>query len=320
MVMPEISILFPVRNATRFLKETVASIQAQRFTSWELLAVNDASSDQSKEMLLNYAATDPRIRVFDNPGSGIISALQTAYAAAKGPYLTRMDADDLMPANRLGLMKQALEKSAPRTIITGLVQYFGDGTISAGYKTYEDWLNAVNLQGKQWQQVYRECVVASPNWMACRVEFEQFGSFTGLKYPEDYHLVFRWYRNGFHIQTIPEITLLWREHPDRISRNSTQYSQKAFFELKIGEFIEHDLRGGTLVIWGENAKSKLLKQIVRSRGIPFITMGMDNYQEIRSIKDPKLLVCVYPDETQRKAIQGYLLAGGVIEGRNWWYL
>ena len=123
-----------------------------------------------------------------------------------------------------------------------MVKYFGEKPISEGYLKYENWINEINLTGKQWQQVYRECVIASPNWMVRKSDLDNIGGFNDLIYPEDYHLVFKWYQNRFDIHTIPEVTLYWREHPERTSRNSEYYAQKSFFNLKIHQFIKNDLR------------------------------------------------------------------------------
>ena len=319
--MPRISILLPFKNASSFLDETLMSIRCQSDEDWELLAVDDASADDSVSIVSRHGQEDQRIRLFKNPGTGILPALQKSLDEAKGMYVTRMDADDLMPVDRLKMMKQALDQNLPKTIITGQVRYFSDQPVSPGYLTYESWLNEVNTHGKQWQNIYRECVVASPNWMMSADDLRSTGGFSNLQYPEDYHLVFKWYEHDFHIHTLPAVTLFWREHPGRLSRNSPDYHQQAFFSLKIREFIRLDLGEGPLVIWGNrNQKTRLTNRLLKLLGIPYLYLDMDNHHRIEGMGRIKLLIAVYPDKNQREHMEKYLSDLELKEGQHWWYL
>ena len=129
----------PFRNAEPWIGETIASILSQTYTDWEIIAVNDHSSDESERVLKSFQ--DRRIHIYQNSGKGIIAALQTALKKATGVYITRMDADDLMPENRLKLFADAIADSPAKTVITGRVRYFAMGSVSEGYLKYQDWLN-----------------------------------------------------------------------------------------------------------------------------------------------------------------------------------
>ncbi len=328
---PLLSIIMPVKNAAPFLGECLESIYSQSFTGWELIVVDDHSEDESVNLLKSYATKDKRIQLYANSGKGIIPALQLALTKAKGIFLSRMDADDVMPEERLQKMLKALEKSPPKTIVTGLVKYFSSKKISHGYRGYQQWLNGLALENRHWANIYRECVIASPNWMTRRNELIQASCFDDLVYPEDYHLVFRWYQSGFSVKTIPETTLLWREHPDRTSRNSTHYAQRAFFELKINEFIRYELQSDQLVIWGKGKKTSLTTAILKDRNIPFTHMSLQqaipsdrpvikHYREIEHLKNFKLLLAVYPPAEERVRMENYLNSIGLTEGKNYWYL
>lgn len=98
---PRVSILLPVYNAQAYLPQAIDCILAQSFTDWELLAVDDGSVDRSRSMLEGYARRDDRIRVISRPNTGIVGALNDALAAARGPLIARMDADDLCTPGRL---------------------------------------------------------------------------------------------------------------------------------------------------------------------------------------------------------------------------
>jgi glycosyltransferase involved in cell wall biosynthesis len=84
----------PVYNAGRYLADAVQSILDQTFGDFELIAVDDGSTDQSKPVLDRFAERDARIRVISRPNTGIVGALNDALAAASGEFCARMDGDD----------------------------------------------------------------------------------------------------------------------------------------------------------------------------------------------------------------------------------
>src|SRR6516162_11541352 len=89
----DISVLVPVLNEEPHIQETVAAMQAQRFDgSIELLFADGRSSDRTREILLELAASDPRIRVLDNPRRRTPSGLNVCLREARGQYVARMDA------------------------------------------------------------------------------------------------------------------------------------------------------------------------------------------------------------------------------------
>ena len=162
-----ISIVMPIKNAGKHLKDCLNSIINQDYKNWELLAVNDHSSDDTVEILSLYAEEDTRIRFFNNNGSGIINALRLAYSHSTGVYITRMDADDIMPSDKLKKMQTAL-LSKSNTLVTGKVKYIADDKLFDGYKAYEDWLNSLVENKSHFAEIYKECVIPSPCWMLKR--------------------------------------------------------------------------------------------------------------------------------------------------------
>lgn len=97
---PQISVLMPVYNAERYLREAVESILNQSFTDFEFLIVNDGSTDGSAAVLMEYAAKDDRIRLISRPNTGYVVALNEMLGLAGGEFLARMDADDAAVSDR----------------------------------------------------------------------------------------------------------------------------------------------------------------------------------------------------------------------------
>ncbi|MEQ9425594.1 MAG: glycosyltransferase family 2 protein [Cyclobacteriaceae bacterium] len=328
-----ISVLMPVKNAGKFLAETIESIIGQSFRDWELIAIDDSSEDDSVEILQHFNQLDSRINYFQNDDQGIIAALQKGYFESRGQHITRIDADDIMPSDRLSQMVTLLKDAPPKTIVTGQVKYFGRKPISEGYLKYENWLNERCKEKDHWNWVYRECVVASPNWLVRKSELEALGGFQSLCYPEDYDLTFKLYQNGFHIHSVNDTTLLWREHPDRTSRNSSHYNQESFFRLKLDHFIKYELKDEELLLWGVGVKGKLTAQILLDQSIKFIWMAKDSAQynspifgmdiknpDLDARKKPyKILIAVYP-ENQVDDIIAYLSGFNLKMGTDYWFL
>lgn len=97
---PAISVLMPVYNAQKYLSEAVTSILAQTDPDFELIAVDDGSSDNSLAILKQFAAQDSRVHIISRPNTGIVGALNDALAAARAPLAARMDADDVAMPTR----------------------------------------------------------------------------------------------------------------------------------------------------------------------------------------------------------------------------
>ncbi|GAB5416132.1 MAG: glycosyltransferase [Crocinitomicaceae bacterium] len=319
----KISILLPFRNAAPWIVETIQSIQDQTHENWELLAVNDHSTDGTLSLI--RSAEDPRIQILTNEDEGIIPALQTGLKAATGAFTTRMDADDLMPKDKLKLLLSAIE--GQRHVVTGKVRYFSDSVVSEGYKKYEDWLNERCDQKDHFDHVYRECVVASPNWLVATKFLRQDKIFDQLQYPEDYDMTFLWKRLGYEIGVVNEVTHLWREHPQRTSRNSQTYNQASFFHLKLSWFQRNE-KGKTLGVFGTGSKGKMvIDQLKDAYEIHWFDHEHSRYGAPLNgyaIEDPMkcncdlLLLAIYPENKMR--LENLVTHLGYEFGKTVWYV
>lgn len=106
--VPTISVLMPVFNGAPYVEAAVKSVLSQTFRDFELLIVDDGSTDESLPILERLAATDSRIRLTTRPNKGLVSTLNELLAAARGPWLARMDADDLCRPTRFARQLQFL--------------------------------------------------------------------------------------------------------------------------------------------------------------------------------------------------------------------
>lgn len=115
--MPKVSILMPVYNADKYLNEAVDSILNQTFKDWELIIINDGSTDRSRELLSQIA--DNRVIIVDNEKNlGLIDTLNKGINHCKGEYIARMDADDISIPERIEKQVQFMDNH-PRHIMCG---------------------------------------------------------------------------------------------------------------------------------------------------------------------------------------------------------
>jgi len=114
---PVVSIVMPVYNAQRYLHEAVESILAQSFTDFELIVVDDGSTDISPQILGDYQARDRRVRIISRPNSGIVGALNDGLAAATGDLVARMDSDDIAAPDRFEKQVAFLRSHADHVLV-----------------------------------------------------------------------------------------------------------------------------------------------------------------------------------------------------------
>ena len=113
MNSPKVSILIPVYNTAQYLGRCLDSVLNQSLKEIEVIAVNDASPDRSADILAEYAAKDPRVRIVTHEkNGGILAARVSGIRAAKSPYVTFLDADDL-------LAERAMELAYRKAVDTG---------------------------------------------------------------------------------------------------------------------------------------------------------------------------------------------------------
>lgn len=326
-----VSIIMPFKNTSQFLEECLQSIINQTYSNWELLAVNDNSTDSSFDLVNKFAEIDSRIKVFHNEKQGVIPALQLGYNNSIGELIARMDSDDIMVSHKMETMVANLENHGKGYLATGLVKYFPEDEIGEGFQKYEAWLNRLTTTGANFSEIYKECVIASPCWMTWRDDFEMCGGFDSEIYPEDYDLVFRFFQNKLKVIPCNEVLHLWRDYSSRTSRTHEHYADSSFIEIKLNYFLElHYDKNKNLVVWGAGKKGKFVAELLLEKGVsfqwicdnpkkigkhiydvellPFNALeGIDNAQSIVSVASPKAQVDIEEYFTKRglKSYQDY---------------
>lgn len=254
---PHLSVLLPCRDAASYLADALASLGAQTFADYEIIAVDDGSTDETLRMLRDAAAGDARLRVLTRSGQGIAAALQHAAARARGELLARMDADDIAHPERFQ-RQLALLADEPGLAGCGTgVRYFPRHEVRAGAERYEAWLNAIHTPADVQREIFVECPLAHPTLLLRRAAYQGVGGYRDAGWPEDYDLVLRLWEAGHALANVPQPLHHWRERPDRASRTQPQYTLDAFRRCKV-HFLARTLlptRNGVLV-WGAGPVGK----------------------------------------------------------------
>ena len=117
--METISVIVPVYNAEKWLRDALASLQSQTYTDFEVILVDDGSNDGSAAICKEYCEDDPRFRLISQSNAGVSAARNAGINHAIGDWIAFMDADDMMPADALDTMMTAALKSGAGIVAGG---------------------------------------------------------------------------------------------------------------------------------------------------------------------------------------------------------
>jgi len=246
--MPLVSILMPVYNAAATLPAALRSVTAQTLREWELIAVNDGSSDASLEILDRAAQKDRRIRVLTGAHAGHIESLRSATALASAPLLARMDADDLMHPRRLLLQVTRLDSPPHVDVLATRVRSIGH--TGEGMRRYVDWQNGLLGHEDLVSNLFVESPIAHPSVLMRRDIFERAGGYHDPGWAEDFDLWHRLRERGARFEKLSRALLSWRDSDGRLTRTHAMYSEKKFYEAKLHFFKRHPLCRSPVAIWG----------------------------------------------------------------------
>ncbi len=208
-----VSVILPVRNGGAYLETAVTSILRQSMHDFELLVIDDGSTDAAFAAVRPVAARDGRIRLLRNPGSGIVDALNFGLAESRCALIARMDADDIALPDRFARQVEFLDRE-PSVAVLGTQAAFIDpsGNLTGDrthFPTDPGSIAAALLT--------RGCVLRHPTVLARRDVLLRAGGYRPAPAKaEDYDL---WLRLSEHVRlaNLPEVLLYYRVHSDQVS-------------------------------------------------------------------------------------------------------
>jgi len=263
--VPEISVLMPCYNAADTLNESLDSLACQTPSDFEIVAVDDGSTDATLQILRAQASKDPRLRILPRTHQGIIAALNAGLEACNASYVARMDADDRAHPERLEKQAVFLEAHPEVGVVSCRVMGFPAGQVRQGFKIYLDWQNGLLSDDDIRREMFVESPLPHPSLTIRRELLQQVGGYQDHGWAEDYDLLLRLYLAGARFAKLPEVLLEWREHPQRLTRTDSRYSLENFLRLKAFYLTLGPLAGrDAVIIWGAGMVGRRLgKQLVR---------------------------------------------------------
>lgn len=285
MSAPTISVLLPFRNAAATLDAAVSSIAAQTFPHWELLLIDNASTDPGSSIARAWADRDPRVRVIEEPTIGIAHALNTGLSAAHAPLIARMDADDIAHPERLTRQVAYMTEHPEIGVLGTRTTFSSTVPKNSGMRWFVDWQNAILSPRDHYLKRFVDAAVAHPTVLFRRELVDRFGNYDTGPVPEDHELWLRWMHHGVRFAKLPEELLTWRDHPGRLSRTHGNYGRAAFFTTKAVWLARWYLRKyrneRPVIIAGTSPMCRERARLLEEQG-----MRVDAFTDVRPRKVP----------------------------------
>lgn len=215
-IIPTISVVLPAFNAEKYVCEAVQSIIAQSFTNFELIIINDGSTDGTWAILEALRKRDSRIILISRENKGLVESLNEGVDLARGKWIARMDADDIALPHRFERQLRCLEQTGA-DLCGSWVKFFGttDRRIIKHPQTDE----AIKM-GLLFGSPFAHPTVMMKTELVKQLRYDK-----AWEKCEDYDLWERAARAGWKMTNVPEILLLYRQHDAQISTNASTYQQ-----------------------------------------------------------------------------------------------
>jgi len=213
MNVPAISVILPAYNCEKYIAKAIGSVLYQTFTDWELIIINDGSTDKTESAILAF--TDPRIIYLKNQtNKGLVFTLNRCIELTKAKYIARMDADDICLPERLAKQKNFLDQNENTGVVATTIEFINDKEEKTGI-----WdLDRKTITSKQIKdQLLFENCIAHPSVMMRAEIIKKLKYNEKQKNIEDYDLWLRVLNRGTSIEKINEPLLLYRSHDESVT-------------------------------------------------------------------------------------------------------
>jgi glycosyltransferase involved in cell wall biosynthesis len=222
LTLPKVSVIMPVFNAEKFLDQSIKSILDQTYSDWELIIIDDGSTDASPRIIESFNK-DIRIRSFRTGNQGVTKALNFGLSHALGKYIARMDADDVSDPNRFLLQNSYLDNNPNCGLLGTRFEAVREDL------SHIEYLDVEETNDELQNLILKSCRFGHPTVFIRRASIEKVGEYhtlDGLNTVEDYDL---WLRisEHFEISNLTDYLLKYRIHPGQITQAKREENQRA---------------------------------------------------------------------------------------------
>ncbi len=234
----EVSVILPFFNAEKTLQAAADSILNQSFTNFELLLVNNNSTDKSLLVAKQLVAKDLRVRLINEPKQGVANAMNCGLANARGDFVARMDADDISLPMRLEKQLQYLQNNRETGVVGCHVKYVAHNKNTKGFERFVARVNSLHTPEAISLNRFVEIPLINPTIFFRKELFIKYGGNADGDFPEDYEMQLRFLDAGVKMAKLPEPLLEWHDSETRLTRTDERYSTVAFFKIKAKYFYK----------------------------------------------------------------------------------
>lgn len=219
---PKVSVVMAVYNGAAFVREAIDSILHQTFSDFEFIIIDDGSSDDTPDVLQDYARADARVILLRNEHNlGLTRSLNRALHTTRGDYIARQDADDISLPARLETEVAVLESRPDVILVSGNLEYRDESGRWLGRTQLEDDPRVI-----AWKLLFYNHVAAHSLVMFRRTPVMASGGYAEeYRYSQDYELWVRLAQEGL-IVILPDILLQQRVHSTSITVQNTQDQER----------------------------------------------------------------------------------------------
>lgn len=209
--MNKLSIIIPTYNQEKYIRETFESILNQSFQDFEIIVVNDGSTDSTKRILEEYEKKDERIKVFYQENKRLPGALNTGLKHVSGDYITWISSDSLYLSKALEVLVNTIEKQSEKI-----------GVVFTDWEMFD--VRECEMVKSEIKIIYNSWDMLKTNWIGpCFIFRKECVNKVGY-YSEDLECVEDWdywirISEYYDLMHVPGIYVKWRDHSENMSRN-----------------------------------------------------------------------------------------------------
>ncbi len=327
----------PVKSWRATTAEAVDSLLKQTLSTIEILLIGH----DGVEELLRKLPRDPRIRGIAREGEGIVSALNTGLAAARAPFIARMDDDDVAYPERLEAQRQYLLNTSKVDICATRIRFIDESGstdgVKAGNLRYADWLNILTQPADIANACFTECPMPHPTWMAHQSIWQSLNGYRKFDGPEDYDFILRAMTMGFGLGKPNAILQDWREHPERLTYSDTRYRREAFTRCSAWAAAQPSNKLGlqaerSVWICGTGKHARHWHDALEDLNITvagFVDIRPSDatrqkrnkpvidYYDLKTRRSQSLVITALPDPKARQQLKSYFDNQGWLEGQEY---
>ena len=229
MSQPKVSYVIASYNHEEFVAESLQSILAQTFADLELIVVDDGSSDGTAEVVRDVASTDPRVSLYVQDNMGVVNARNRGVTQSRGEYISIVDSDDLLPADRTAWQVEALDANPHAALVYGDAWNIdrNGNRIRRRFEIYPPVAGDFSVE-----LFANYCFVPAVSVMFRRAAFDRSGPFWGPGPNTDY---LKWIELGLFGEAIclsGKQLGCWRLHGGNVSRSPAEERAAQYERLR----------------------------------------------------------------------------------------